>query len=47
MPPLCAKCHRRMSLVTTILRVTEPGKVALYQCDHCEKIDMRPLEPPA
>jgi hypothetical protein len=31
-----------MSYVTTILRVT--GKVALFQCEHCEKVDIRSLE---
>jgi hypothetical protein len=42
--PLCAKCERPMSYVTTIVRVTEPGKVALFQCEHCEKVDIRSLD---
>jgi hypothetical protein len=33
-----------MSYVTTIVRVTEPGKVALFQCEHCEKVDIRSLD---
>jgi hypothetical protein len=36
MPPLCVKCERPMAYVTTILRVTEPSKVALFQCEHYE-----------
>jgi hypothetical protein len=44
MPPLCVKCETRMAYVTTIPRVTEPGTVALFQCEHCEKIDIRSIE---
>jgi hypothetical protein len=44
MPPLCVKCETRMAYVTTIPRVTEPGTVALFQCEHCEKIDIRSVE---
>jgi hypothetical protein len=52
MPPLCVKCETRMAYecetriayVTTIPRVTEPGTVALFQCEHCEMIDIRSIE---
>jgi hypothetical protein len=30
--------------VTTILGVTEPGKVALFRCEHCEKVNIRSLD---
>jgi hypothetical protein len=38
------ECETRIAYVTTIPRVTEPGTVALFQCEHCEKIDIRSIE---
>jgi hypothetical protein len=44
MPPFCVECERPLAYVTTIPRVTEPGKVALFQYEHCKKIDIRSIE---
>jgi hypothetical protein len=33
-----------MAYVTTILRVTEPSKVVLFQCEHYEMVDIRSVE---
>ena len=30
-----------MVFVATIPRVTEPGRVRLFQCEDCEKVDFR------
>jgi hypothetical protein len=40
--PICGKCGLPMPFVTVIARVTEPGKVRLFQCYECKKIEFRP-----
>jgi hypothetical protein len=40
--PQCGKCQKPMAFMTTIERVTEPGRVMIYQCPDCEKLDFRP-----
>lgn len=39
---ICGQCELPMPFVTVIARVTEPGKVRLFQCHECEKIEFRP-----
>jgi hypothetical protein len=36
--PLCDSCHRPTDFVTTIPRVTEPGRVHMFQCGTCGKL---------
>ena len=40
-PPLCDQCRRPMTRVTTVPRVTMPGRVSVFECEVCEKIDLR------
>jgi hypothetical protein len=41
-PPQCGMCQKPMGFMTTIQRVTEPGRVLVFQCGDCEKLDFRP-----
>jgi hypothetical protein len=43
-PPVCNQCGRPMTRVTVIPRVTEPGRLTLFECEVCERTRMR-LEP--
>ena len=40
--PQCNKCQKPMAFMTTIQRVTEAGRVLVFQCADCEKLDFRP-----
>jgi hypothetical protein len=31
-----------MTFVTVVPRVTEPGRVMIFQCEGCEKLDFKP-----
>jgi hypothetical protein len=42
--PECGKCQKPMAFMTTIHRVTEPGRVLVFQCADCEKLDFRPAD---
>jgi hypothetical protein len=37
-PPLCDTCKTPTDFVTTIPRVTEPGRVHMFQCATCGKL---------
>jgi hypothetical protein len=41
-PTLCDRCHMAMKFVFTIPRVTEPGRVQMFQCERCDKVILRP-----
>jgi hypothetical protein len=41
-PPLCPQCGRPMVYFTVIARVTEPGAMALFECEACKKVEFRP-----
>jgi hypothetical protein len=41
-PPQCGKCQKPMGFMTTILRVTEPGRVRIFQCSGCENWTSNP-----
>jgi hypothetical protein len=41
-PPQCGRCQKPMAFMTTILNVTEPGRVLVFQCADCQKLDFRP-----
>jgi hypothetical protein len=43
-PPECGKCQKPMAFMTTIPRVTEPGRVRIFQCQDCEKLDFKPAD---
>jgi hypothetical protein len=43
-PPQCSKCQKPMAFMTTIQRVTEPGRVMVFQCEDCEKLDFKPTD---
>jgi hypothetical protein len=36
--PLCEACHKPTDFVTTIPRVTEPGRVRMFQCATCGEL---------
>jgi hypothetical protein len=38
------KCLVPMRFVYTIPRVTEPGRLQMFQCERCEKVTSRPEE---
>jgi hypothetical protein len=40
--PVCDQCHVPMRFVYTIPRVTQPGRVQMFQCERCEKVTSRP-----
>jgi hypothetical protein len=40
--PDCGRCHKPMAFMTTIQRVTQAGRVLVFQCAICEKLDFRP-----
>jgi hypothetical protein len=40
--PDCGKCQKPMAFMTAIRRVTEPGRVLVFQCSICEKLDFQP-----
>jgi hypothetical protein len=40
--PNCDACRKPIVFVATIPRVTEPGRVRLFQCTDCEKVGFRP-----
>jgi hypothetical protein len=40
--PVCDHCHVPMKFVFTLPRVTEPGRVQMFQCERCEKMTSRP-----
>jgi hypothetical protein len=40
--PVCELCQVPMKFVFTIPRVTEPGRVQMFQCERCEKMMSRP-----
>jgi hypothetical protein len=40
--PDCGKCQKPMAFMTTVLRVTEPGRVRIFQCSICERLDFQP-----
>jgi hypothetical protein len=42
--PRCGKCQKPMAFMTTIQRVTEPGRVMVFQCPDCEKLDFKPTD---
>jgi hypothetical protein len=42
--PVCDKCLVPMRFVYTIPRVTEPGRLQMFQCERCEKVTSRPGE---
>jgi hypothetical protein len=39
--PVCERCHVPMKFVFSIPRVTEPGRVQMFQCERCEKVAFR------
>jgi hypothetical protein len=39
--PVCDQCHVPMRFVYTIPRVTEPGRMQVFQCERCEKVMSR------
>jgi NAD-dependent SIR2 family protein deacetylase len=39
---VCDQCHVPMRFVYTIPRVTEPGRVQMFQCERCDKVILRP-----
>jgi hypothetical protein len=41
-PSPMRKCQKPMAFMTTILNVTEPGRVRVFQCAVCEKLDFKP-----
>jgi hypothetical protein len=41
-PPQCSKCHASMLFAMTIPRVSEPGRVCIFECATCGKLDFRP-----
>jgi hypothetical protein len=41
-PPDCGKCQKPLAFITTIPRVTEPGRVRIFQCADWAKLDFRP-----
>jgi hypothetical protein len=41
-PPHRSKCGKPMALVTVVPRVTEPGRVVIFQCEDCEELDFKP-----
>jgi hypothetical protein len=40
--PNCGKCQIPMAFMTAIQRVTELGRVLVFQCSTCEKLDFQP-----
>jgi hypothetical protein len=40
--PDCGKCQMPMAFMTAIQRVTEAGRVLVFQCSMCEKLDFQP-----
>jgi hypothetical protein len=42
--PECDKCRKPMAFATALPRVTEPGRVLVFQCADCEKLDFRPAD---
>jgi hypothetical protein len=40
--PNCEKCGRPMILKFTTLRLSEPGRMLIYQCLGCEKLAFLP-----
>jgi hypothetical protein len=39
---VCDHCQVPMRFVFAIPRVTEPGRVQMFQCERCEKMTFRP-----
>jgi hypothetical protein len=40
--PVCDDCQVPMRFVFALPRVTEPGRVQMFQCERCEKMTSRP-----
>jgi hypothetical protein len=41
-PPQCNKCHASVRFVMAIPLVWEPGRVHLFECATCGKVDFCP-----
>jgi hypothetical protein len=41
-PPQCNKCHAYMRFTMTLPLVSEPGRVRVFECATCGKLDFRP-----
>jgi hypothetical protein len=42
LPNASLRCQVPMRFVFAIPRVTEPGRVQMFQCERCEKMTFRP-----
>jgi len=43
--PNCEKCSRPMTLKLITLRLSEPGRMLIYECIDCEKLVFIPAPP--
>jgi hypothetical protein len=43
--PHCEKCRRPMMLKFITLRLSEPGRMMIFQCIDCEKLAFIPAPP--